>query len=187
MHEPRMLNGYIVIYRPNHPDSMKGRGYNGFVYEHRIVAEKKIGRRLRIYECVHHVDLNRSNNNPENIEVMKMNEHTTLHNNIKNIKNGYKVTTYKKCYICNNKTKNKKYCSRKCYRIGSRKCKLPSLFSILKSIKSIGYEATGRKYGVSGNAVKKWIKKYIKETGTKINMKNVSKFKNGNRTSQERG
>lgn len=42
--------GYIRVYLPNHPE----RNTRGWVYEHRVVAEQKIGRRLEPNEVVHH-------------------------------------------------------------------------------------------------------------------------------------
>ena len=52
----------------------------GYAYEHRIVAEEKIGRALRPGEIVHHVNGDKSDNAPENIEVMKSRfEHKTQH------------------------------------------------------------------------------------------------------------
>ena len=42
----------------------------GYAYEHRVVAEKKIGRPLRDGELVHHIDGNKQNNAPENLGVV---------------------------------------------------------------------------------------------------------------------
>ena len=42
---------------------------NGYAYEHRVVAEGLIGRRLDAGEIVHHKDGNKRNNQPNNLEV----------------------------------------------------------------------------------------------------------------------
>jgi len=55
---------------------------NGYAYEHRIVAEEKIGRRLIKGEIVHHLDENRLNNDPENLSV----EPSRWHHNAKHRK-----------------------------------------------------------------------------------------------------
>jgi hypothetical protein len=46
----------------------------------------------------------------------------------------------------------------KCYQLSQRKVERPSLETILKDIKELGYKGTGRKYGVSDNTIRKWIK-----------------------------
>lgn len=51
----------------------------GYAYEHRIVAEQKIGRRLLPGELVHHRDEVRSNNDPENLIVAAGNAEHFLH------------------------------------------------------------------------------------------------------------
>jgi hypothetical protein len=48
--------------------------------EHRIVAEEKIGRKLLPGEQVHHIDQNKGNNDPDNLEVCKsFREHLENH------------------------------------------------------------------------------------------------------------
>lgn len=43
-----------------------------------------------------------------------------------------------------------------------RKVERPDMNILLNDINEMGYSATGRKYGVSDNAVRKWIKRYEK-------------------------
>ena len=52
-----------------------------------------------------------------------------------------------------NKTKNKE-------RLNRRKVIRPSYELLKEEIKKYGYSATGRKYNVSDNAVRKWLKLY---------------------------
>ena len=56
--------GYILVYRPTHP-----REQNGYVFEHRLVMEKKLGRYLWSFETVHHRNANRQDNRIENLEL----------------------------------------------------------------------------------------------------------------------
>lgn len=70
-------NGYILIrVGIEHLDA----DVRGYAYEHRLVAQKKIGRRLRDGELVHHKDENKQNNNPDNLDVKQGNaEHLLEH------------------------------------------------------------------------------------------------------------
>ncbi len=45
-------------------------------------------------------------------------------------------------------------------RVESRKVERPDYFSLKNEINKFGYSATGRKYNVSDNAVRKWLKNY---------------------------
>lgn len=48
--------------------------------------------------------------------------------------------------------------------IKKRKVKRPSYDILLNEVEKEGYSSTGRKYGVSDNAIRKWIKFYQKKT-----------------------
>jgi hypothetical protein len=61
-------------------------------HQHRIVAEKKIGRKLKKGEIVHHKDGNPQNNKPNNLLVMTQAEHAALHlKEMKRDKKGYLI------------------------------------------------------------------------------------------------
>jgi len=68
-------NGYIEIYFPEHPYSDK----RGYVYEHRLVMEEHIKRYLLPEEIVHHKDLNKTNNDISNLQIVSNSEHRKIH------------------------------------------------------------------------------------------------------------
>lgn len=51
----------------------------GCVFEHQKVAEEKLGRPLRGDEVVHHLDGNKTNNDPANLIVVSFSQHLALH------------------------------------------------------------------------------------------------------------
>lgn len=52
---------------------LKGR------HMHRVVVEQVLGRKLEKGEIVHHIDGDKWNNKPENLQVMTQSEHIKLH------------------------------------------------------------------------------------------------------------
>lgn len=59
-------NGYIDIYSPQHPFNRRG-----YVFEHRLIIEKIIGRYLYRWEVSHHINKIRDDNRPQNLMVFK--------------------------------------------------------------------------------------------------------------------
>ena len=70
-------NGYVCILCPNHPRAKSKKGY---VYEHILVMEKKLGRYLKPKEVVHHKNGNRIDNRIKNLRLCKnISEHNKIH------------------------------------------------------------------------------------------------------------
>lgn len=67
--------GYIREYNPFHPYGSR----RGLVMQHRLVVERKIGRILSRSEVVHHLDGDRTNNHPDNLELMENQSHHIKH------------------------------------------------------------------------------------------------------------
>ena len=57
-------HGYVSIKYPSHPQA-----YNGYILEHRLVMEKKLGRYLKPNEQVHHKNGIKDDNSPENLQL----------------------------------------------------------------------------------------------------------------------
>ena len=73
-----------------------------------------------------------------------------------------KLNLVKKQFFCNcgNKVGKENGKCVKCSRFSKRKIEHPKLEILLQNVKDLGYCETGRKYGVSDNAIRKWIKQY---------------------------
>ena len=61
---------------------------------------------------------------------------------------------------CKNEVYGTKFCSVKCARKDKRKVERPPLEELLSYVDEVGFVQTGKKYGVSDNAIRKWIKSY---------------------------
>ena len=71
---------YILIHLPEHPFADKA----GYVKEHRLIVEKKIGRYLTKEEVIHHMDEVRDNNDIDNLMIFpNSSQHTKWHTAIR--------------------------------------------------------------------------------------------------------
>lgn len=94
-------NGYIRVASNKYP--------SGYQYKHRIVMQEKLGRSLKTDEHVHHINGDKLDNRPENLEVVSSTEHHKKHprpkgekskvskltrEDVKKIRNLYKTGDY---------------------------------------------------------------------------------------------
>lgn len=69
-------NGYRMVKAPEgHP----GAAANGYIREHRLVMEEKIGRVLESGEIVHHINEDKMDNRESNLALMAVADHNSLH------------------------------------------------------------------------------------------------------------
>lgn len=94
--------GYkIRLLVPHNKDKGRGwttqKGYreirvNGkIVKEHRYFMELHLGRKLEVYEDVHHINGIKNDNRIENLKIITHSKHTSLSNSKRMYKKGYKM------------------------------------------------------------------------------------------------
>jgi hypothetical protein len=76
----RHSSGYIYELAPDHPAAASAKGY---VLQHRLVMERKLGRLLTPVENVHHIDGDKTNNDEANLLLTDHPSHMAHHANIK--------------------------------------------------------------------------------------------------------
>lgn len=154
------------------------------VAEHRFVAEKMLGRKLKAEEVVHHKDGDKTNNDECNLMVFATNsDHLCFHASKKvevtqdgvyycpeyvPTKNIGKYQSRKRiCPICKtNKMENHAKMCLSCYAQKSKsyvhntEIRKPNKDELLTLILNFSFLKIGAMFGVSDNAVRKWCKNY---------------------------
>ncbi len=74
-------NGYYyVCTNPPHPyGEVRGDRKKKYIYLHRALLEQKLGRYLETHEQAHHMDDDKENNVPSNLELKELGEHQKEH------------------------------------------------------------------------------------------------------------
>jgi very-short-patch-repair endonuclease/transposase-like protein len=82
------------------------------------------------------------------------------------VKNKKKYFSF--CQYCLSKCSNGRNCCQSCAKIKNRKVERPPYNELVLEIENNGYVKTGKKYGVSDNSIRKWIKFYEKNTNNNV-------------------
>lgn len=128
-------------------------------------GQDEIWRGKKMSLILDHINGIHNDNRIENLRILCPNCNSTLEthagkNNKK--KNDNKSKKIRREIEKKEKSNIKKEYTKKRLLIGRRIVQRPPLKQLLEEISELGYVTTGRKYGVSDNAVRKWVKSYKK-------------------------
>lgn len=148
---------YVLVENSNYNrNSLKKRLYKEGILERKccLCGQDENWNGMKISLILDHINGINNDNRLENLRIVCPNCNAGLDTFAgKNIKHKSTKTI---CQCGNNKNRNSNFCG-ECFHNNRRKVERPSLEQLKKEVEELGYSATGRKYNVSDNSIRKWI------------------------------
>lgn len=176
MREPKPLSEVLVNGSTYSRASLKRRLFDSGLKERRceLCGQGELWKGKRIGLILDHANGVRDDHRLENLRIVCPNCAATLATHCGR-KNRLPIQP-RKCRRCGTlftpRDRRQRYCSRYCgsrwnragvKRPGARRVKRPPHQQLLREVEEHGYLGVGRRYGVSDNAVRKWLREYERE------------------------
>src|SRR5918996_963977 len=174
--EPKPLHEILVEGSTYSRSNLKQRLYDAGLKQRRceLCGQGELWRGRRIGLILDHANGVRDDNRIENLRIVCPNCAAALDTHCG--KRNRIPPEPRDCLRCGTsffpKFRGQRYCSRYCgsrwdrtgvKRPGARKVKRPPRAQLLSEVEEHGYLGVGRRYGVSDNAIRKWLREYERE------------------------
>lgn len=168
---PRPLEEVLVENSTYSRATLKARLYSAGLKARRceMCGQGEVWNGRRMSLIIDHVNGIRDDNRLENLRIVCPNCAATLDTHCG--RQNRKQVAPRACRRCGREFRPKyeahRYCSRECgqrvARPDRRKVERPPYEQLMAEIEATSYSAVGRKYGVSDNAIRKWVRAYKRE------------------------